>query len=99
MKRTLAWPQTGRALYSFNVRDFHEIHTKWTAVGRDHTGIILAQQQRYSLGEQIRRLLRLIGSTTDEAMRNREELLGRRRGRPTTMPRPDDLTAVHQKGY
>jgi hypothetical protein len=67
----------GRALYSFNVRDFHEIHTKWTAIGRDHTGIILAQQQRYSTGEQIRRLLRLIGSLTDEAMRNREEFLCR----------------------
>ncbi len=32
-----------RALYSFNVRDFHEIHTKWTGIGRNHTGIILAQ--------------------------------------------------------
>jgi hypothetical protein len=47
------------------------------ATGRDHAGIILAQQQRYSTGEQIRRLLRLIGSFTDEAMRNREEFLGR----------------------
>ena len=67
----------GRVLYSFNVRDFHEIHTKWIATGRDHAGIVLAQQQRYSTGEQIRRLLRLIGSVTDEAMRNREEFLGR----------------------
>jgi hypothetical protein len=67
----------GRALYPFNVRDFHEIHTNWASIGRDHTGIILAQQQRYSTVEQIRRLLRLIGSLTDEAMRNREEFLGR----------------------
>jgi hypothetical protein len=66
-----------RALYSFNVGDFHEIHTTWTAAGRDHAGLILAQQQRYSTGEQIRRLLRLIGSLTDEEMRNREEFLGR----------------------
>jgi hypothetical protein len=57
--------------------DFHEIHTTWTAPGRDHAGIILAQQQRYSTGEQIRRLVRLIASLTNEGMRNREEFLGR----------------------
>ena len=65
----------GRALYSFNVGDYHEIHTEWTATGRVHAGIILAQQKRYSTGEQIRRLLRLIGSLTDDEMRNREEFL------------------------
>jgi hypothetical protein len=67
----------GRALYSFNVRDYHEIHTEWAATGRRHAGIILAQQKRYSTGEQIRRLLRLIGTLTDDEMRNREEFLGR----------------------
>jgi Domain of unknown function (DUF5615) len=58
----------GRALYSFNVGDFHEIHTEWASTGRDHAGIILALQKRYSTREQIRRLLRLIGSMTAEAM-------------------------------
>jgi hypothetical protein len=67
----------GRALYSFNVGDFHEIHTAWMASGRNHCGIVLTQQQRYSTGEQIRRLLRLIGSLSAETMRNREEFLGR----------------------
>jgi hypothetical protein len=67
----------GRALYSFNVVDFHQIHTEWIRAGRNHSGIILAQQKRYSTGEQIRRLLRLIGLLTDQAMRNREEFLGR----------------------
>ena len=66
-----------RALYSFNVRDFHEIHTAWTASGRNHCGILLTQQQRYSTRDQIRRLLRLIGSVSAETMRNREEFLGR----------------------
>jgi hypothetical protein len=27
-----------RALYSFNVGDFYEIHTAWTTSGRDHCG-------------------------------------------------------------
>ena len=67
----------GRVLYSFNVADFHEIHTVWMATGRVHCGIILAQQKRYSIGEQIRRLIRLIGSLTDQAMKNREEFLSR----------------------
>ena len=66
-----------RALYSFNVADFHEIHTQWMHDGRGHAGIILAQQKRYSTGEQIRRLLRLIGAFTEETMRSREEFLGR----------------------
>jgi hypothetical protein len=67
-----------RALYSFNVRDFHRIHSEWIVTGRGgHGGIILAAQQRYSTGEQIRRLLRLIASLSEEAMRNREEFLGR----------------------
>ena len=67
----------GRALYSFNIRDFHKIHTEWTSAGITHSGIILAQQKRYSTGEQIRRMLRLIGSLSQEAMKNREEFLGR----------------------
>lgn len=67
----------GRVLYSFNIRDFHEIHTEWASTGRSYAGIILAQQKRYSIGEQIRRLVRLIGSLSEEAMRNREEFLGR----------------------
>jgi len=57
----------GRAIYSFNVGDFHEIHTGWTTMGRNHGGIILAQQRRYSIGEQIRRLLRLMGALSGEA--------------------------------
>lgn len=66
----------GRVLYSFNMRDFHEIHSDWTRVGCGHAGIILAQQKRYSTGDQIRRLLRLMGTLTVEAMWNREEFLG-----------------------
>ena len=51
-----------RSPYSFNIADFHEIHTKWVANSRIHAGIILAQQKRYSVGEQLRRLVHLIGS-------------------------------------
>ena len=66
----------GRALYSFNIADY-EIHSQWMSSGRAHAGIILAHQKRYSVGTQIRKLVRLMGSLTDEAMGNREEFLTR----------------------
>jgi hypothetical protein len=67
----------GRALYSFNIADFHAIHADWMARSQDHSGIILAQQTRYSVGEQIRRIIRLTGSISGEEMKNREEFLNR----------------------
>jgi Domain of unknown function (DUF5615) len=66
-----------RALYSFNVADYHQIHTSWVTAGRQHSGIILSQQKRYSTGEQIRRLVHLIGSISSESMANRTEFLSR----------------------
>jgi hypothetical protein len=63
------------ALYTFNVPDFHRIHQHWIATGRGHAGIILAPQQRFSVGEQLKRLLRLRASITAEEMRNRAEFL------------------------
>jgi hypothetical protein len=69
--------EQGRTLYSFNVGDFHQIHRAWLSSGRTHAGIILSQQKRYKTGDQIRRLLRLIGSVSREAMKDREEFLGR----------------------
>jgi hypothetical protein len=42
-------------LYSFNIRDYSVLHEQWIASGREHSGIILASQQRYSIGEQLRR--------------------------------------------
>ena len=43
--------------------------------GKSHAGIILAVQERHSVGEQMRRLLRLTSTLTAEAMRNRIEFL------------------------
>jgi Domain of unknown function (DUF5615) len=63
----------GRVLYSFNVGDYCRLQ----AEGRTHAGLILAQQQHYSAGEQMRRLLRLINTLTAEEMQNRIEFLSR----------------------
>jgi Domain of unknown function (DUF5615) len=65
----------GRILYSFNVGDFCRLHTDFLAHGRSHAGLILARQQRYSVGEQMRRLLKLIAVKSLEDMKNQVEFL------------------------
>ena len=65
----------GRVLYSFNAGDFYRLHTAFLAQGKPHPGIILAQQQRYSVGEQARRPLRLIAAKSAEEMMNQVEFL------------------------
>jgi hypothetical protein len=66
----------GRVLYSFNVGDFYRLHTQYLSEGKSHAGIILAPQQRYSVGDQIRGLLKLIGAKSMEEMQNQLEFIG-----------------------
>ena len=65
----------GRALFSFNASHFCRIHAELLADGKPHAGIILAPQQRYSIGERVRRLLKLIAAKTAEEMRDHLEFL------------------------
>jgi hypothetical protein len=65
----------GRVLCSFNVRDFSFLHRKFVRLGMDHPGLIVAPQQCYSIGEQMRRLLRIIAAKSAEVIRNRIEFL------------------------
>jgi hypothetical protein len=67
--------EIGCALYSFNVSDFHRLHTKVASAGREHAGMILAPQRRYSVGEQLRRILRIRASMTAASIRNQVEFL------------------------
>jgi hypothetical protein len=61
-------------LYTFNVSDSFRLHTQWISAGREHAGI-LAPQQRFSVGEQLRRILRLRAGATMSSMRNQIEFL------------------------
>ena len=63
-----------RVIYSFNVRDFYRIHTNWLEKRQNHAGIILGIQS-YSIGEQMRRILRIIASQSAEDMINQVEFL------------------------
>ena len=65
----------GRVLYGFNVGDYFRLHTAFLAQDRTHAGIVLARQQHYSVGEQMRRLLRLVATKSVEEMRNQIEFL------------------------
>jgi len=64
-----------RVLYSFNVGDFYRLHTAYMTQGKSHAGIILARQQRYSVGEQMRRLLKLIATKSAEQMKDQVRFL------------------------
>ena len=72
------WQQAtdkGRGVVSNNIADFSAMHAAWRSAHRDHAGIVLFPQQQYSVGEVVRRLLRLRHSLTAEEMRNRLEWL------------------------
>jgi len=61
----------GRVLYSANRGDFLKLDAEWSRTGRTHAGIILLTQQRYSIGEQVRRLELLLETRSSGEMRGR----------------------------
>jgi hypothetical protein len=65
----------GCSLFSFNVKDYYDLHTNRLAAGISHRGIILARKQVHPVGELMRRLLRLIGARSGEEMKDRVEFL------------------------
>lgn len=67
--------QERRVIYTFNVGDFCKLHRDYLAAGKSHAGIIVVYRQRYSVGEQIRRLIELIATKSPEEMRDRLNFL------------------------
>ncbi|MEW6128045.1 MAG: DUF5615 family PIN-like protein [Acidobacteriota bacterium] len=65
----------GRVIYTFNVSDFYKIHADCIQQGKTHAGMILVHQKRFSLGEQLRRTLKLIAKLSAEDMQTRAEFL------------------------
>lgn len=66
----------GRVLYSFNIADFCRLHVIYRSQGKSHAGIIVARQQHYSVGQQVRRLVKLIATKPADEMKNQVEFLG-----------------------
>ncbi len=64
----------GRVVYTFNARDFYRLHTEYLSHGKPHAGIVIGRQE-FSIGDQMRGLLRLIASRSAEQMANQVEFL------------------------
>lgn len=58
-----------RVLYTFNVADFCQLHSIYIAQEQTHAGIATSSQD-YSVGEQMRRILKLMAAKSAEEMVN-----------------------------
>jgi predicted nuclease of predicted toxin-antitoxin system len=65
----------GRVLVTYNVRDFNRLHAQYQREGRQPAGLIFMPQQRYSIGEKLRRLLRIMAARSAESMVSQVEFL------------------------
>lgn len=65
----------GRVLFSFNRGDYYQLHTEYLILGKTHAGIVLANQQQFSVGELMRRILRLSSAKLPADMENCIEFL------------------------
>jgi hypothetical protein len=64
-----------RAIYTFNVGHFARLHSDYLKQGSQHYGIIVIPDQRYSVGEKIRRVAGLLRRVSAEEMIDRMEYL------------------------
>ncbi|MGE3074848.1 MAG: DUF5615 family PIN-like protein [Dehalococcoidia bacterium] len=64
----------GRVLCTRNTRDFRVLHFEYLNSGRSHAGLIISSPD-LSIGEQVRRIVRLWTERSAEAMADSEEFL------------------------
>jgi predicted nuclease of predicted toxin-antitoxin system len=67
--------QQGLVLYTYNTKDYMALHVSYLQEGKSHSGLIFGDQQRYSIGEQMRRLLAIVSARSAETMQNQVEFL------------------------
>jgi hypothetical protein len=58
----------GRAIFTYNARDFIRLHFDWMKCGKSHFGIIVSDQA--SLAETLRRLLRFLNRVPADELMN-----------------------------
>ncbi|MFE1748318.1 DUF5615 family PIN-like protein [Coleofasciculus sp. H7-2] len=76
-EQQLIWATAqNRVIYSFNMRDFCRLHQTYMEQGIEHSGIIVAERQSYSVGEQLRGIVKLMAIKSAEEMRNQLVFLG-----------------------
>jgi hypothetical protein len=59
-----------RVIYTFNQGHFMALHNRFLTENISHAGIIIAPQQRYSIGEQVRRLMLIAEYKSAEEMQD-----------------------------
>ena len=64
-----------RVLITSNIDDFYGLHSQLLRQNRSHFGIVAIQQQSLSIGERMRRLLKLWSALSAKEMVNRIEFL------------------------
>ena len=64
------------AIYTFNVKDYCQLHKTYMKEGKQHSGIIAVPRQSYSIGEQLRGLQKLTRSLSSEEIINQLIFLG-----------------------
>jgi len=73
----LVWAtQNNRAIYTYNMRDFCRLHSIYMTHTMEHSGIVIAERQSYSIGEQLRGIQNLVASNSVEQMKNQLVFLG-----------------------
>ena len=63
----------GRAVFTFNTRDFVELHTQYVSATKYHAGVIVSDQTH--IGVILRRLLKLCNTRSASDMQNWLEYL------------------------
>lgn len=59
----------GRAILTYNIRDFAPLHEHWQSIGRPHAGIVVSQQKgRRQYGPLLQRMLRLLNHFSADEM-------------------------------
>ena len=66
--------QRGWTILTHNSQDFVPLYRRWYAAGKHHAGIIVSE--RLSLGELLRRILRLLNRVAADEMRDNLKNLG-----------------------
>lgn len=70
-EKQLLWAtEQRRVIYSYNIGDFCCLHRDFMLAATVHAGIILVSQQDYSIGQQLRGLLKLVSDQSAEEVVN-----------------------------
>jgi len=75
-EQQLMWAsEQQRTIYTYNASDFCRLHAETLRLGSHHAGLVIGDQQALSIGEEMRRLLKICEARSAEDMRDRVEFL------------------------